>query len=148
MNKIKYLNTDLYLESPKSFKKLNDFLNKKDFWALYYGKTNDKWWGSYETCNRPCKTPKKTIEIFLKKLSCMDKTIQKQWDQCNSKKFDIGYECGQKPWAFNDEIPNNIIKKLTELNLGIRITIYPEDKKLITSHSTRPFPRLRRSKGG
>ncbi|MFH1778268.1 MAG: hypothetical protein ABH952_12060 [Candidatus Omnitrophota bacterium] len=128
MKKIEYLNTDLNIKSAKPFKKLNTFLTGKKLLSLHYGKVKGEWWGTYAICNPQYKTPKKTIEIFLKELSQMGETIRKQWDQCNLKEFDIGYECGQKPGAFNNEIPKDILGKLIELDIGIRITIYPEDK--------------------
>ncbi|MFH1824833.1 MAG: hypothetical protein ABH873_06370 [Candidatus Firestonebacteria bacterium] len=133
ITEIKYLNTDLNLKSSTSFKELNDFLSRDGSFVLHYEKIKDeKHSGTYEI-EIDSTSPDKTIKKFLKKLSKMDKICKKQWDECSLKEFDIGYECGQKPWAFNNEIKNTVLKELAKLNLGIRITIYPP---LITKQSS------------
>lgn len=127
--KIKYLNADLLLKSTKSFNELSKFLTSNGAFALHYGKENKKeWLGSFEL-EKECKKPKVTINSFLEILSKMDENSKKQWARCSKKEIDIGYECGEEPWAYNDEIPKSIIKKLSEFDIGIRITIYPENNK-------------------
>ena len=136
INEIKYLNTDLNLKSFTHFNELNNFLNKNGTFSLHYEKIKEKKYiGTYET-EIGSSSPDKTIKKFLKKLLRMDTVSRKQWDKCSLKEFDIGYECGQKPLSFNNEIKDTILKDLTKLNIGIRITIYPIIQRAINNCPT------------
>ena len=141
MSKITYLNSDLELKSTSSFDDLNKFLDEDGAWSLHYDQDCDQgktrgWHGIYEIDNH-YDTPNETLKEFLSLLLKMDEKSESQWNKCSIREFDIGYECGKEPRTYKNEIPCSILETLTELNIGLRITIYSgEPPKQETTHSS------------
>lgn len=123
---IRYINTDLELLSREDISDLIDFLKSNGMYILHNlvnesGK-NDAWLELDLDSNKAQETIRLMIDVLLK----MEGKARKQWELCEKKDFNIGFDCGSEPWAFNEELPDTLIKKVAEFNAGIKITIYPE----------------------
>ena len=67
-------------------------------------------------------TPDRIIKRFCK---LFEKHIKKEVKRAKNIVFDIGYECGEKPNCLRNIISSKTLKKVTELNGEIAISIYP-----------------------
>ena len=134
-NVIRYLNTDLDIESNQPFNKLVQCFKKMQLIEMHYCKNESGkiWSGCFEiemiSPKSPELTPELTISKFIKTLNGLSGEELKEWNRCKKKTFNIGYDCGKKPWAFTNSLPSPLIEKLNKHGLGIAITIYPERRK-------------------
>lgn len=48
------------------------------------------------------------------------------WDGCTRREFNIGYDCGAEPWAFNQALSAALLGRMAAAGALLRVTIYPE----------------------
>lgn len=130
--KIKYLNTDLDLKSNVRFDSLAQFLRKAGMIELTYGLMKKKWFGIYEVSTNQ-RNSEQTLRRFLKILERLSGDELKEWRGCNHKVFNIGFDCGNEPWAFSNSLSSDTLKRICALGAEIEITIYPEE---LSRHAT------------
>jgi hypothetical protein len=70
--------------------------------------------------------PETTIGIMLDAIESLDATAAEQWSRCTLREFNIGYDCGDAPWAFNQGLSNRTLSRIAASGATLRITIYPE----------------------
>jgi hypothetical protein len=58
------------------------------------------------------------------------------WSACTTRVFDIGYECGEGPLSFHNNIAPSILARVAAVGASLRITLYPDDRGSQTSHDT------------
>lgn len=128
-SKISYLNTDLEIKSNQPFDLLRRFFHTKGMFELRYDVAKVKrisTWTAWFEVERDYKTPEKTIQSFIKILNGLGPAERKEWDKAKTKIFNIGYECGEEPWAFCNELSKDLLHEISKYGAGITITIYPE----------------------
>lgn len=119
-----YLNTDMDLESNHDISVLADVFQKQGIVLILHvtRAENGKWYASFET-HQQYPDPEANICGFLNQIEGLNSDARTVWRTCVKREFNIGYECGKKPWAFNTALSSPTLKRIADA--ALRITLYP-----------------------
>jgi hypothetical protein len=124
---IQYLNTDLELVAPEDLSPLATHFEANGFRSLRCDREPDgSWYAIFEICGETYEEPEATIRAMLTVVESLDGPPRDAWQSCTKREFDIGYECGSDPWAFNNGLTTGTLRRIAECRASLRITIYPE----------------------
>lgn len=70
-------------------------------------------------------TPEATANSFCNLIENLSPNLKKLWVTSFDKILDIAFESGKVPNSITYHLPIDIIQRLSELDIGIAITIYP-----------------------
>ncbi len=61
--------------------------------------------------------PENTIRVMLSAIEAVlapeaDARAAALWRACTLREFNIGYECGAEPWAFNQGLSNDTLRRI------------------------------------
>ncbi len=122
--KHRYIATDLELESKEDL----DVIVKEfgeEFFAYQNEKIEDIYFVGLSGVMNSIK-PEQTVEKYCNIIEKFPKTLQNLWKTCGKKVLDIGFECRDDIQHVEKiEIPSELIKRVSNLDLRIIITIYP-----------------------
>jgi hypothetical protein len=62
---------------------------------------------------------------MLDAIEAIDEPAKELWRACTKREFNIGYDCGDEPWAFNNGLSNRTLDRIARLGASLRITLYP-----------------------
>ena len=71
-------------------------------------------------------TPEFHIAGMLVVLDSLDGPAQVLWSGCTLREFNIGYDCGDEPWAFNQGLSSELLNRIAAAGASLRFTLYPE----------------------
>jgi hypothetical protein len=131
---IKYLNTDLDLASAGDLTALTEAFNASGAFPLHLTHDDDGLWHATIEVNqdaddvKPCE-PDLHIGAMLAIVESFGELLRADWSTCTLREFNIGYNCGKRPWAFNQGLSSRIIERIAAVGASIRITIYPESSE-------------------
>lgn len=121
----RYLNTDLCLASREDLTALADEFDSHGVFPLYLGKEADGLWhAAFETGERRT-DPESSISEMLTIVETLLEPFRPLWLECTQREFDIGYDCGAKPWAFNQGLSARLVGRLAAAKASLRLTLYP-----------------------
>jgi hypothetical protein len=122
-----YLNTDLVLTSADDLTALAAAFNAGGLFTLRCGCYDDGlWYASFESdALRDRHQPEPDIVALLAVVESLDEPLRAVWSDCTLREFDIGYDCGSKPWAFNQGLTNLLLGRIAAAGASLRITLYP-----------------------
>jgi len=124
--KISYCNTDLDLTSSDDLTVLAAFLADRGVHPLHVTQGADGlWYATFETDDQ-CEEPEHTIAAMIAVIESFDRSSRSLWSGCNLREFNVGYECGNEPWAFNQGLSNRLLRRIAAVRASLRITIYPD----------------------
>lgn len=120
------MNTDLCLIADEDIAPLAGELGKRGVRPLYDAVTGDDglWYCSFEISSDPT-DPDSTIEIMLDAIETLEPTFRRMWDGCSQREFNIGYDCGDEPWAFNQGLTSSTLSRMAKAGGSLRVTLYP-----------------------
>lgn len=127
MPKIDYLNTDLDLSSSQNLKPLVAELAEHGLDILAVKQGGDGLW--YATIEaRDCASadgPEWHISLMLDAMAKLSEDSRALWLSCSKIEFNIGYDCGTEPWAFNQSLSASVLSRIVSSKASIRVTLYP-----------------------
>jgi hypothetical protein len=126
--KIKYLNTDLDLVAAFDLTPLASALEARGVFPLHVTIGGGEAWYStleVETMGPKLESPEVTIRSMLDAIEALDGEMREHWTQCSKREFNIGYDCGDEPWAYNDGLSHETLKRIAQAGASLRITLYP-----------------------
>ena len=124
---ITYSNTDLDLVASFDLAPLSSALESRGVDSLgIFQHVEGTWVSSFET--GLFDQPEDHIAALLDAIESLDSESRRLWDACSSREFNIGYECGTEPWAFNQGVSVSSLQRMTVLGISLRITLYPPGK--------------------
>jgi hypothetical protein len=62
---------------------------------------------------------------MLDAIEAIEGVAKDLWEECSQREFNIGFDCGDEPWAFNHGLTNATLKRLVGVGASLRITLYP-----------------------
>jgi len=137
-NTICYLNTDLDLLSKSDLTGLAAAFKNKGVRALYVTHARDGlWYARFET-DRQHTEPEANIAKLVTVIELLGKANRATWQSCSKRDFNIGYDCGDEPWEFNQGLSAELLGRLAAVGGSLRITLYPDREPQVTK------PRQRR----
>jgi len=141
--KIEYLNTDLDLISDCDLTPLTNALKARALYPLGDPQQggDSKWYSILEVdCDLEGKEPEATICAMLDAIEGIDEPAKELWRACTKREFNIGYDCGDEPWAFNNGLSNRTLHRMASLGASLRITLYPPARSQGATASSKPEP--------
>lgn len=122
---IRYLNTDLDLTSDADLTALAAALEARGVFALHVTRADEgHWHAGFETVEQHPE-PEANIAAMLTVLESLEPERLDDWACCTRREFNIGYECGQRPWAFNQALTADLLDRIGTAGVSLRITLYP-----------------------
>jgi hypothetical protein len=137
---IHYLNTDLDLVADHELDALVDALEATGLTAVHHFEVDGRFRAGLELADGPgagrsgdggpdpdrdAYRPQTTIAGMLDCVERLDPAARAAWDGCAVREFNIGYECGDTPWAFHQGLDNALLARVAGAGAGLRITLYP-----------------------
>ena len=133
---IRYLNTDLDLNADFSLSSLARALESKGVFALHAEERDDGlWYATFEIEGEhddELHEPEFTLNTMLNAINELGDDDRSSLKNCSLCEFNIGYDCGDEPWAFNNGITNPTLRRMATLGASLRITLYPPECKEVT----------------
>jgi hypothetical protein len=124
--KIEYLNTDLDLASAVELTCLAEALKDKALFPLHVTKAGDGlWYAKFET-ETNYDEPEKTINEMITAIEALEEPLKAIWFRCSQREFNIGYNCGTEPWAFEQGLTSELLGRIAALGASLRFTLYPD----------------------
>jgi hypothetical protein len=124
---IRYVNTDLELRSTADLTAFGATLTQRGFFVMQLTQADDGlWWANFELDNELNDSePEVTIAAMLDVLEDLPRRLKRDWKACMLREFDIGYDCGDKPWAFSQVLSAELLRRIAAIGASIGITLYP-----------------------
>jgi hypothetical protein len=76
-------------------------------------------------------TPEKTICALIDRIEALGEETRRLWTTCVTRKFDIGYECGDNPRMVINELTTDTLRRIVAVNASLKITLYQTDSKVV-----------------
>lgn len=123
--RIHYLNTDLDLVSVSDLRSLARLFEACGLFALDVSqRENGLWYARFET-EESYDEPEPNIRVMLDAAESLVHEHHTIWLGCSVREFNIGYECGTEPWAFEQRLAQPDLGRIAALGASLRWTIYP-----------------------
>lgn len=125
-NTICYLNTDLDLVCSEDLTELANAFDAAGSPPLHVTMGDDeKWYASFETDEQHSE-PAENISQMLSIIESLNDPLRSLWTRCTVREFNIGYDCGNEPWAFNQALSADLLERIAVVGASLRITLYPD----------------------
>jgi hypothetical protein len=70
--------------------------------------------------------PEQNIAALVTIAESLGETDRSVWQRCSLREFNIGYNCGVEPWAFNQGLSCDLLGRMAAVSASLRITLYPD----------------------
>ena len=124
---IQYLNTDLDLECDIRPERLADELSAQGLYVHISPRVNGVFLLMGEGPNDS--EPELNILRLLDAIERLSEDARQLWLRCTKREFNIGFDCGDEPRAFNQGISHDALQRMAKLGVSLRITLYPHRPK-------------------
>ena len=124
-----YLNTDLDLASTDDLNELARPLTTAGLFALHVSQGDDGIWRATFETERQYSEPEQNIAAMLSAAESLADAPRSAWTKCKQREFNIGYDCGSGPWAFNHGLSSELLGRMAALGTSLRITLYPQSAR-------------------
>jgi hypothetical protein len=120
-----YLNTDLDLASPIDLFALLSALEAAGLPPLHSARREDgRWHATCETAEQ-FSEPEQNIAAILAVIEALPYGPRAVWSACTRRELNVGFDCGAKPWAFNQALSSDLLRRIAAVGLSLRVTLYP-----------------------
>ena len=121
-----YLNTDLDLTSAEDLTALAAAFEGRGVLPLHVTHGADAlWYATFETSVQFAE-PEPNIGAMLVIVESLARPLRSMWDGCTRREFNIGYDCGDEPWAFTQGLPADLLGRMAAVGASLRVTLYPD----------------------
>jgi hypothetical protein len=127
-SKICYLNTDLDLTSSHALTELAAAFEAAGLLPLHVTQGEDGlWYATFETRQLHTRIePERDIAEMLLVAESLQEPLRSVWSRCTRREFNIGYDCGDEPWAFNQGLSSALLGRIAAMGASLRVTLYPD----------------------
>lgn len=126
---IQYLNTDLDISSSDDLTSLASALVAAGTWALLDAmKADDGLWHARFETEADFQEAEPNIAAMVGIVESLDEPLRQAWFRCSLREFNIGYDCGSKPWAFNQALSSELLGRMAAIGASLRLTLYPPER--------------------
>lgn len=122
---IRYRNTDLDLCSAEDLTSLAAELESRGATSRHVTLgADDRWYSSVET-DAQYVEPEANIAELLTAIESLSPANRAIWDRCRLREFNLGYDCGLQPWAYNQGLSAELLARIAAVGASLRVTLYP-----------------------
>jgi len=120
----RYLNTDLALTSAEPLSALSAEFDQSC--CVLYEQQDDAgaWHLSIESDETENVAATDDIQKMLSVLSNLSPAAKQQWDSCNQRDMNIGFDCGDT-WAYPHSLPHHVVRMIVDAGCSLSLTLYP-----------------------
>ena len=125
---IGYLNTDLDLTSADDLTALANAFKAGGVPPLHVTRGDGDgglWYACFETSDQHAE-PEPNIAAMLAVVESLAPPLRSAWSRCSRREFNIGYDCGLVPRAFNQGLSAELLGRMAAAGTSLRITLYPD----------------------
>ena len=133
-----YLNTDLDLVSAHRLEALAAAFDSRGVFSLHVTLNDDGRWSACFETEEGFNEPESNIAAFLAAIEDFDERTREHWLACDSHELNIGYDCGEEPWAFNHGLSATTLARMAAFNISLRITLYPVERRTFQGSESTP----------
>jgi len=123
---IHYLNTDMDLASPEDLTGLAEAFKAKGIFPLHVTQGEDGLWYARFEAGENYDQPETSIAAMLTVVESLNEPLRAIWSRCTRREFNMGYDCGSEPWAFEQGLSNALLGRMAALGASLRLTLYPD----------------------
>ena len=121
-----YLNTDLDLTSSDDLTALSAFFESRGVFPLHVTHGDEGlWYATFETQDQHTE-PEPNITAIVAVAESLGEAHRPVWLGCTRREFNIGYDCGTEPWAFNQGLSCGLLGRVAAVGASLRFTLYPD----------------------
>jgi len=121
---IRYLTVDLDIESKQDLAGLVQDLGE-DVMVLHNGPAKTFNHASFELAYDSYSGPDEAISGFCVLIENLSPEARTIWNNCFTRLFDVGFECGSAPNRFWFELRPQTIQRVAAIGASIAMSIYP-----------------------
>jgi hypothetical protein len=125
-HQIHYLNTDLDLVSDRDLHPLVSALPARGMLSLAVFQRADSHWQAALEADEVFHQPDAHIAAILAAVEGLAPEAGLNWSGCSVRELNIGYDCGDEPWAFTNSLAAATLARIAALGASLRITLYPQ----------------------
>jgi hypothetical protein len=123
---IDYLNTDLDVTSAHDLTALAVVFKSRGLFPLHVDRGDDGlWYATFETEEEHTE-PETNIAAMVAAIESLGEPNRSVWLGCTRREFNIGYDCGAEPWAFNQGLTCELLGRVAAVGASLRFTLYPD----------------------
>ncbi len=104
---------------------LADQLVQLGLLSYHVGPWEDGSWSARFATGEWFPEPDSGIAAMLTAIESLDELARSIWAVCTSRDFNIGYDCGDEPWAFTQQLLPATLARMGAVGASLVITIYP-----------------------
>ncbi|HEV3079026.1 MAG TPA: hypothetical protein VGY66_04580 [Gemmataceae bacterium] len=120
-----YLNTDLDLSSSDDLTALAAVFESRGVFPLHVARGDDGlWYATFEVLDQHTE-PEPNIAVMVAVVESFGEPHRSVWLGCTLREFNIGYDCGAEPWAFNQGLSCGLLGRMAAIGASLRFTLYP-----------------------
>jgi hypothetical protein len=132
----RYLNTDLDLISSDDLTPLAALFESHGLFVNHVAPGEEgRWLATLEMLDQATE-PEADIATMVSVVESLPPPYYTVWLNCTLREFNIGYDCGAEPWAFNQGISSGLLARMASIGASLRFTLYPERSE--TSNGSQP----------
>ena len=121
-----YLNTDLDLTSVDDLPRLAAAFEAAGVPPLHVTHGEDGlWYACFETGAQHAE-PEPNIAAMLTVVESLAPPLRAVWAGCTRREFNVGYDFGLEPWAFNQKLSAELLGRMSAACAALRVTLYPD----------------------
>ncbi|MHC5541420.1 hypothetical protein ACYOEI_24630 [Singulisphaera rosea] len=125
-NTIHYLNTDLVLHSADDLTELAEAFKAAGVPPMYVTHEEDGLWYAYFETHERFEELGPNIAAMVEVVESWTGPLRSVWDGCTLREFNVGYDCGAEPWAFNQGLSTELLGRIAAVGGSLRFTLYPD----------------------
>jgi hypothetical protein len=123
-----YLNTDFELVSPTDLKALAAAFEAQGVRPRHVTRGKDGLYYSMFNTVTHYDQPEPNIGAMVSAAESLEEDLRIVWSGCVLREFNIGYDCGSKPWAFTQGLSSHLLGRMAAVGASLRVTLYPIEK--------------------
>jgi len=126
---IRYLNTDLDLQSEHDLTELGKAFEANGAFPLHLAQEDDGIWYAMIETDESFNDPEQNIDAFLKIIESLSSSIRSDWDGCRLREFNTGYDCGTEPRSYMHRWSHDLLARVVRAGASVAVTLYPLDSE-------------------
>lgn len=122
-----YIVTDLEIRARFDFSLLDTALKQAGLHGGMSKGCRGEWHANYSSSERCCRHPAEAIDELVGIIESLDSEARDLWDECYSRRFDMGYCGSEERRSSRWKIPASAMRRLAEIKGDLVLTIYRRD---------------------
>src|SRR5258708_20622777 len=115
-----YLNTDLDLISRRDLNGLTSALVSRGLCPLEVSQSSDGNWRARLETEEEFHDLDPNLSAMLTAIESLESESKTRWFECTTREFNIGYDCGNEPWEFNQGITPATLARIPACGASLR----------------------------